>query len=140
MRGEHYWRMRDGSVIAVADMGPGHLANSIALAARHRKVLMVCNRRGLDTLVYARGAPDGAALVAENAAEEFFNPSFTLRVETAEELWPHVAAMIKRLGKFGRVGANLLKEAREREKVALAARLAKHSRGRGRALTGRHFA
>lgn len=62
------WTMRDGRKIRVCDMDDKHLCNAIRLIRR------VSAKRAYalaaTALLYARDAPDGAAMAAEDAADQ----------------------------------------------------------------------
>jgi len=71
-----YWTTRDGRQLKPSQMETSHLLNILRYVRRRMRYRMKleakdCFSNALDALSYASGAPDGAAMAAEEAADKF---------------------------------------------------------------------
>lgn len=89
------WTQRDGTTIVVCDMSDEHLAAAIAMCMRnHRKRV---RRRALviawHAYSYAVDAPDGAAMAANEEADEYMDGRFDEQI--LAEASPQFAALVE---------------------------------------------
>lgn len=80
-----HWQTRDGRLLDPEEMETSHIRNALNMLIRvgrraYLERAMNSHRWSLDALAYASSAPDGAAMAAESASEEFSEDFCRFRV------------------------------------------------------------
>ena len=96
------WTTRDKRVIRVSKMKLRHMRNAVHMVCRSRRVSLLMLKDALSASIYASTAPDGAAMAAEEAADQLIDAAcdrkaIEARLAYATQISPPVAFMVRRL-------------------------------------------